>query len=243
MFKEKSKAFSVHLALSLFTAVLVVALVFFFWYPRPLHEAVGVTQIFILMLGIDVLLGPCLTFLVFDTRKKNLYIDLFVIVVIQFSALGYGISAVAQGRPVWLVFNNDRFDLARALDVDSRFLDQALSQFQRPSWFGPRWAGALAPEDMPRRNRLILESVAGGPDLPQRIDLYVPLDAVKSQMIARSKPLAELARFNTETSIATRLREWPEADSWLPLMAPRQPMVVLMKEGEALGVVDLRPWL
>jgi len=60
-----------HLLLSFLIALLVIGLVFFIWYPSPLATAVGVTHIFLMLLVIDVILGPLLGLLVYKEGKKN----------------------------------------------------------------------------------------------------------------------------------------------------------------------------
>ena len=57
---NRFKFFLSHLAISLLIALLVIGLVFFVWYPSPLATAVGVTQVFLMMLAIDVIVGPFL---------------------------------------------------------------------------------------------------------------------------------------------------------------------------------------
>ncbi len=64
------KAFAIHLAISALIALTVIGLVFFIWYPSPLHTALGVTQIFLILLAVDVVLGPLLTLLVYKAGKK-----------------------------------------------------------------------------------------------------------------------------------------------------------------------------
>lgn len=238
------KAFFLHLSLSAVIAVLALLLVFGLWYPAPLHAAVGVTHIFLLLLLIDVILGPLLTLLVYKVGKKTLALDLAVIAVLQLSALGYGLWTVAEGRPAWLVLNTDRFDLVRVLDVDERKLARALPEYRSPSWFGPRWVAAVPPSDNAERNELIFEAVQGGSDLPQRPELYQPLVDSSEALHARLHALPELQRFNAIEQVQAVIQEWPEADAWLPLMAGTPMVVLLRKEGaEVLAVVDLRPWL
>lgn len=62
---KRLKFFLSHLSISLMIALCVVGLVFFIWYPTPLATAVGVTQIFLMMLAIDVTVGPILGFIVY----------------------------------------------------------------------------------------------------------------------------------------------------------------------------------
>ena len=238
------KAFSLHLGLSGVIALLVLFVVFKLWYPNPLHTAVGVTHVFLLLLLVDVILGPLLTLLVFKERKKTLVIDLSVIAVLQLSALGYGLWTVAEGRPAWLVFNTDRFDLVRVLDIDTRKLDRAAPEFRQPSWLGPRWVAAAPPDDSAARSELIFESVQGGSDVPQRPELYLSLADSSERIKERLYPLSELQNFNSSDEVQSVTSQWPEADAWLPLMAGT-PMVVLLRQetAEVVAVVDLRPWL
>lgn len=238
------KMFSLHLGLSAVIAILALLLVFKLWYPAPLHAAVGVTHIFLMLLLVDVALGPLLTLLVYRVGKKTLLFDLAVIAVLQLSALGYGLWAVAEGRPAWLVFNVDRFDLVRVLDIDSRKLDEALAEYRYPSWLGPRWVAAVQPNDSDARSDLMFEAVLGGSDLPQRADLYRSLGESHEALQARMHALPELQRFNSMEQVQAMTRAWPEADAWLPLMADTPMVVLLRKESaEVLAVVDLRPWL
>jgi hypothetical protein len=238
------KAFFLHLGVSGVIALLALLLVFKLWYPTPLHTAVGVTHIFLLLLLVDVILGPLLTLLVYKVGKKTLALDLAVIALLQLSALGYGLWTVAEGRPAWLVFNTDRFDLVRALDIDTRKLDEASPEYRQPSWFGPRWVTALPPLNSDERNELVFESVQGGSDLPQRPSLYKPLADSRAAIKARLHSLDELQRFNSIEQVQAITQQWPAADAWLPLMAGT-PMVVLLNKAsaEVLAVVELRPWL
>ena len=58
--KFRLKAFATHLLVSLLVAMGSVYLVFQVWHPSPLQQAVGVTSIFLLLLTVDVVSGPCL---------------------------------------------------------------------------------------------------------------------------------------------------------------------------------------
>ncbi len=79
---KRLKFFLNHFLLSFLIALLVVGLVFFIWYPSPLATAVGVTHIFLMMLAIDVIVGPILGLLVYKEGKKTLKFDLGVIIVL-----------------------------------------------------------------------------------------------------------------------------------------------------------------
>ena len=241
---SRLNAFLIHLLISTCIAVAVIGVVFFVWYPAPLHTAVGVTQIFLILLAVDVVLGPLLTLLVYQVGKKTLVMDLTVIALLQLSALGYGLWTVAEGRPAWLVFAADRFDLVRVLDIDERKLDQAEAHYRQPSLLGPQWVAAVNPTDADEKNDLIMESVFAGVDLPQRPNLYQSLDSQKTAIQQRLLELSALPKANTEVSINTILAKHLKANAWLPLRAYNQDMVVLMHKetAEVVAIVDLRPW-
>ncbi|MEG2832300.1 MAG: type IV pilin accessory protein, partial [Bacilli bacterium] len=62
---SRSKFFLGHLLISFLIALFIVGVVFFIWYPSPLAKAVGVTHIFLMLIVIDVIVGPFLGLLVY----------------------------------------------------------------------------------------------------------------------------------------------------------------------------------
>jgi hypothetical protein len=241
---SRFRAFAIHLIGSALLASLGIALAFFVWYPSPLASAVGLFDFFYVIVGVDVVLGPLLTFIVFKPGKKSLRFDLAVILLLQLGVFSYGIYTIAAARPAWIVFNADRFDVALAHELDPRSLKTALDEYRSPSWSGPRWVASANPADSDRRNTLVIEAAMGGPDLPQRPDLYVALNTQAENIKSRAKPLKELRDFNSVAAVQEAIGRWPEADSWLPLMARARPMVVLLRKADArvLAIADLRPW-
>jgi len=238
------KAFLLHFSCSVLIALLALLLVFKLWYPAPLHEALGVTHIFLLLLMVDVLLGPLLTLVVFKAGKPSLKFDLTVIFLLQISALSYGLWTVAAGRPAWLVFNVDRFDVIQAVDVDIRGLDQADERYRTASWVGPEWVGAIRPPDQKQRETIMFEAVTWGMDVAQRPEFYRSLVQVADDISARAQPLSNLNKFNDAALVNKTLTTWPTATSWVPLKARVKPMVVLLgkNRNEVLAIVDLKPW-
>jgi hypothetical protein len=228
----------------MFLALAALSIVYLIWYPVPLAAAVGVGRVFLILLAVDVTIGPLLTFVVYKKGKKNLIFDLAIIAILQGAAFLYGFHSIAAARPVWIVFNVDRFDLVQAHEIDSQYLSDASAEFRHPSWSGPRWVASQKPPDLQKYNQLILESSIGGADLPQRPDLYVPIRQEAENIKAKARPLQELERYNQSEILQAELAKWPQADRWLPLMAKIRPVTVLLnkKNGSIVSVVDLRPW-
>lgn len=238
------RAATLHFAVSVVVALILAILVYGIWYPAPLAQALGISSIFLTLLLVDVTLGPLFTLLVYKKGKPSLKFDLSVIVLLQVAALAYGFWTVAQGRPVWVVFNVDRFDVVQAGILDAQYRERAEPEYQRLSWSGPHWVAALSPEDNEARTQLLFESALGGADLPQRPDLYRPLSEAVAQMKERALPLAKLEETNPSADVKAQLEPWPQARYWVPLMARAQPMVVLLAEDptDVVAVVPLHPW-
>ncbi|VTX74255.1 Uncharacterised protein [Acinetobacter junii] len=233
-----------HLLLSFLVALLVIGLVFFIWYPSPLATAVGVTHIFLMLLVIDVILGPLLGLLVYKEGKKTLKFDLSVIILIQIAALCYGVFSIEQGRPAWLVYNVDRFELVRKNELVDTNIQQAQPQFQQPSWFKPQYVATEFAKDTQQRNDEMFAEVFGGISIAQKPERYVPLDKVKKQIQQHAQNLDALNQFNDKASVEKTLSKYPQATAFIPLKANAVDMTVLInkEKGEVVKIVDLRPW-
>ena len=103
--KTKIKATAVHMSLSIAVFAYLAYQIYFNWYPQPYFEVDGGWQGIRLVAAVDLVLGPLVTFLIFDLSKRTreIVFDLAVILVIQFGALGYGIYATYTQRPVAIV--------------------------------------------------------------------------------------------------------------------------------------------
>jgi len=246
MLKDKFKAFLIHLAISMLIAALSLAIVYFVWNPAPLYKATGITKIFLLMLGIDLVLGPLLTFIVYKKGKKTLKFDLFVIGLLQLIALVYGLYHVYEGRPVWIAYNVDRFDLVRVNEIDTRKIAQAKPEFQILSNTGPKYVAAVIPKDDKEvRQQILFDEIGYGIAPSQRPELYQPLDTVAALLVTKSKPIEELYNYNDKSDVDNILSKYPTATRYLPLKASAINMVVLIDKAEAdkvVNIVNLRPW-
>lgn len=238
------RASLLHLAGSLAVAGLALILVYRIWYPAPMDQALAVTHVFLILMGVNIFIGPFLTLIVFKPGKKYLAFDLICIVVLQLLAFGYGLSAVAAGRPAWIVFNQDRFDLVRAFEIDPGAARAAAEIYRQPSWLGPRWVAAAPPDDVEARNRVLFEALSTGVDVPHRPNLYFPLEQAADTIRAHAAPLDDLLAYNDKANVAATLARHPEADAWLPLNSRNAALVVLIekKSARVIAAVDLRPW-
>ena len=97
------------MGLSLAVFVYLVYQIYYNWYPQPYFSVDGGWQGIRLVAAVDLVLGPFITFLIFDLSKsrKEIVFDLVTIIVIQFGALAYGVYATYSQRPVAIVIIDD----------------------------------------------------------------------------------------------------------------------------------------
>lgn len=239
IFKDKLKAFSIHLSISLIFVLICASMVFFIWYPNPLVAATGVGTLFLMMLGIDLILGPTLTFMIYKKFKKTLKMDLFIIATIQLSAMAYGIYAMYQGRPVWIAFTVDRFELVRAnelLEDNKDFL---------PSFFFPQYVYVnIKPINAKDQLDRLLFEARSNISPAQQPKYYRSFTMAAPEMQRKSRDIKELQQYNNEADLAKIIKQYPQATAWLPLQANFLDMVVLIdkQNGEVIKIVNLRPW-
>lgn len=241
---KRLKFFLSHLSISLLIALLVVVQVLFIWYPLPLATATGVTQIFLMMLAIDVVIGPVLGLVVYKVGKKTLKMDLSIIIVLQILALGYGVYSIEQGRPVWIAYNVDRFELVRKNEMITDNIERALPQFQHPSWFKPQWVAVRFAKDANVRSDDLFAEALGGISIAQKSERYVDFSKATTQLKQPAKSLDMLKQYNDAKYVDAILSQYPEANAFVPLKANAVDMTVLInkEKGEVVKIVDLRPW-
>ena len=241
---KRLKFFLGHLLISVLIALAALALVFFVWYPSPLAKAVGGTHIFLMLLAIDVILGPLLGLLVYKEGKKTLKMDLTVIILIQIAALSYGLYSIAQARPVWIAFNNDRFELVRNNELKTENIAHAQPQYQQPTWLQPQYVAVKQAADPQEQQIEQMSAMLNGISLAQYPERYIALDQAKTQIQSQVRDLSQLKQWNDEEMIQAVFSQYPQANGWLPLETYGLAMVVLVNKESAsiIKIVDLRPW-
>lgn len=243
--KFRLKVAGIHLLISALVALIGIGLVFWVWHPNPLQKAVGVTHIFLMMLGIDVVLGPLLTLLVASSKeKKTLKFDLSVIAAVQLAAYLYGMHSIAVSRPVYVAFDKLRFEVVQADSVVRATDKTILPEYQSNPLFAPQWVSVRPYTDAAEQNQRIMLEMQEGISPSMMADLYQPLNDGWGGMLERKHRLDELKQYNSAEQVAKELAAYPQADSYLPMKAPSVDMVVLLdsRQKQVLGIVDLRPW-
>ncbi len=240
--RERLRAAAWHVGLSAVVAALAAGLVFLLWYPGAYRWLSGGRELFVLVATVDVVLGPLLTFAVFDKAKgqRHLRRDLAVIVALQLAALVYGLHTVHAVRPVALVFEKDRFRVISAGEVYRAELPQALEAYRQLPLGGPWSLGLREVESGKEGNDAILMAVLQGIDTSQRPIFWVPYEQSQAQAVARARPLAELLkRYPDEASLITEPLRASATDPlqarYLPTKARGDWVALMNSKGDVVG--------
>lgn len=242
---SRFRAAAFHLALSVLVGAILLSLFWFIWYPFPLFAALGGKEIFLMLLGIDVVLGPLSTLVVFKSGKKSLKSDLAVIGAVQIAALMYGVFTLLHGRPVYIAAVGHRFDLIQASEIG----DEQAAPIPAPlPFWGPRWVGVKQPTDKGERERMMMAGLAGV-DVGHFPQYHAPLDAMREEILKNAKPIANLRMLNAahDVDITAWLRAHGQTDDGVVfqgLKARAEDMAVILdaKTAKVIGIAPFKPW-
>ncbi len=243
-------ASGIHLVISALVVGVSALFVFMFWYPGLLSYVSGVSDIFLILLLVDVILGPLITLIVFNVEKKELKRDLFIVGCIQVMALLYGLHTLFDARPVFVVFNNGRFDVVYANELSQEKLNKAVyDEFKSLPYFGPKFIAAQLPSDQKKANEVMLSAVAGGDDVQQMPEFYLPYSAAAQSIPRAAKPLTDTKVFNKNKlgDVDTLIKQFSSKGDkigYVPLVGKSKNVVVVvnMETAEIIMMSKLAPF-
>lgn len=195
--KARAQAAGIHFGISLGVAALSALLVFGLWYPYPYREISGGRELFLIVVTVDVILGPLITFAIFSRTKPwtELRRDLAIVGLIQLAGLSYGLWTVYEARPVHLAFEIDRFRVVHAVDVPEDLLDKTPRDIEALPLWGPTLV-AVRPFASEGERADATIAALQGIALGARPDLWQTYDAARPAVLKAARPVADLkARF------------------------------------------------
>ncbi|MES2933783.1 MAG: TfpX/TfpZ family type IV pilin accessory protein [Pseudomonadota bacterium] len=236
------RASGVHFLISLLIGLLLLVLCWFMWYPAPMLMAIGGHEIFLLVVGIDVVLGPLLTLVVFRTGKRSLKLDLAVIAGLQIFALLYGVSTLLEARPAYVAALGDKFQVVQATEVTDANL--AKSKTKLP-WWGPLWVGTQAPTERYDIDAVHdVASIGGGRGhFPQ---LHIPYASMSAEILQRAKSIDVLKKINPTKTV--EINDWLASRKYNDQTAKFQSIkisaseFVVMIDAKTAAVIGIAPF-
>jgi len=242
------KAAGIHLALSFAIALIVALILITVWYPPPYFHGAGADTLVLLLAGVDVVLGPFITLIIFRSGKKGLKLDLAIIGFLQTAALLYGLNVVLQSRPVFLVAAVDRLALVSANEIEAEDLKAGSKpEFQTLSWTGPRLVGLRMPTDPDERFKLMMSALEGK-DAEKYPKYYVDYAESAKSLLKRAQSLDVLYKTKPESEalVHTYLDETKLKENlvWVPIQTRKEFMTMLLsaETGQPLKALAIDPW-
>jgi hypothetical protein len=242
-FKSAVKAMGWHFAGSLLVAFLVGALVFGVWFPNPFRQLAGGTELFLLIMTVDLVCGPLLTLVLYSPTKpkRELVTDLGLVVLVQLAALAYGVWTLHVARPLYLVHEFDRFKVIALADIDATELRKLPESLQPQLFKGTQTVG-LRNASNEEREKVMFESVQGGRDFGEHPSFYVQYETEHAaKAYAKAKPVVDFVKKhpNKQADInKLQVAAGQELLRYLPIIARQDWVAVLNSKGEIVGYVQ-----
>ena len=187
-----------HLLLSIIVFSIVIWLLVFYWYPAPHFSASGGWQGLKIVAGVDLILGPLLTLIIFDIKKSSnkLMGDLTVIAIMQFTALAWGMNTIYQQRPLAVVFWEDGFYSVPASALKNQIFNA--SDFNEEDAYQPPLIYAEKPNTTLGLKKMA-EIIADDKVTPHhQVNLYRPLNKYFSEIKIFQVDIDEIINTNIE---------------------------------------------
>lgn len=247
---HRTRYAGIHALLTIGVASLIAALMFLVWYPEPYRSLSGGLQLFMILLLVDVTLGPFATMVVSSPSKpsREWRTDMVFIVLLQLAALSYGMWTVYQARPVYLAFEIDRFRTIHATDVPISLLSKAPSGFQFLPTMGPKWVAVRPFRNEQERIDATLAAL-GGVSLGARPDLWMPYEDAIQMVLKVAKPIEGLlSREPARRTLILKTIEaakLPQVDAlYLPLAGRQDFWTVVLSAhtGEPVAYLPIDPY-
>ncbi len=223
-----------HFGISVIVFALFLSLVFLVWYAWPFNVTQGIADIVYIMAGVDVVLGPLLTLIIFKAGKKGLKFDLSMIALLQVAALVYGAMVIYKERPAYVVFNVDRYSVVGVSEVDmaeSPIPEQAIGIFEKP-----KFIFAILPEGDDGLE-VAMNAANGGKDIDRLPKYYRDYDSNKLGVIRGTKPAKSMS-FNAGPI------DMIEHINYAPVVGKKRTIVALVdnRTGEVIEYRLVDPW-
>lgn len=249
VWRDKFIATGIHFLATLALAAIAAAVIFLLWYPPPFHTMIGGTELFLLVVGCDLALGPLMSLVIYNRGKsrRELLIDYSIVGVIQIAALVYGVSIMAGARPVYVAYVSDRFEITLAGDLREAELAAARDpEYRTVPWTGPKLVAVVVPPE--QHDDALFQSLSGIEE-HQRPKFFHPFETAREEIRRRAKPLAELEAKKPESKplIEEALRDVDvpaERLAWLPIRHFRGfwTAIVDTADGKPVAYFDLDPY-
>lgn len=167
------QAFGIHFALSAAVFVFLLAIILLIWFPGILFQIDGGWAGLQIVIGVDLVLGPLLTLIVFKADKPSLKFDLTCIGLLQALCLAGGVAVVYLERPIALIL---AYDTVYSLAADEfRDFDKDPALLERFPGRYPKFVYTELPENYISAEIEVVRSQVLGNPLFMQTERYQPM--------------------------------------------------------------------
>ena len=184
---SRFQASGIHFLFSLGILIVLLGLMIGLWFPGETFLYDGGLQGLKILIPVDLVLGPVLTLVVFNTKKKSLKTDLTLIALVQVLALSWGVSQIYTIRSQFIVYYDNTFTSVTREDLityQKIIKDKEESEIILPlkSWYEKTSIVTLTPTDneeaeATRKNRIELGRSFGTGGPTYNHELYIDIDS------------------------------------------------------------------
>jgi len=131
------KAAFIHFLISFSVIGSFLTFAYFIWYGAIYLDISGVMVPAKVLIGVDVVLGPLFTLLVFKQGKRHLKLDLSIIALVQLAAFIYGAYTLYLGKPSLIVLTDDVFEIVTQKNIEPELnndIKKQLGLFSSPQY-------------------------------------------------------------------------------------------------------------
>lgn len=240
--KTRWQAFSIHLGLCAALYFVLLYLILFHWYPQPYFAADGGWQGIRLITGVDLVLGPLLTLIVFKPGKPGLRRDLTMIGVLQIVAIVWGTWLVYEQRTAMVTYAYGSFYTLNPEQLQSAG-DKAIQIAEQAETIPP-YGFIRLPENPRERTEFVLKTLVTGKLLHQLGDRYETLGkSHMSEMLVKSLKLDRYISQNQNAIDQFLARHGGKLEDYafFPLVGRyEEPLLALRRsDGKILDTLDI----
>lgn len=211
------RAFLIHLAISFTILFILLAVIFFVWFPND-FILVGGTEGLLILAGVDLVIGPLLTLIIFNPRKRRVLInfDLTCIGLTQLACIIYGLSLIFPQRPLLQILADDGVHIYTAAELQIYKMD--LEPLDLPD-SPPHNILLDLPSDQSSINSLkMVHELLKGKPFALSEDLYLSVSATEHTQITQRVTQIE-SRIKPQTAQFIDGLDKQKDCTWLPLFS------------------------
>lgn len=241
------KIVGLHLLATLLVGGGLVVIALQYWFPLGLGQLAGGLRLLLLFAVALLVCGPVLTALLYRSTKtrRALLVDAFLIAFLQGTALVYGLYALAQARPLALVFETDRFRLVTYADIPVQALP-SLKPWTNPWSLGRFVMAGIRSAESEQERAQRFDDMMADISPSQRPIYWRDLGDSMNEIRRRARPLADLhnAYPNQRQTIDLAVSKERRAEQelvWLPLVSRYSLEWVVLLDANTFEPVGVLP--